>query len=137
VGLSKPYSWRSKGSEAINMLEASQSALTILMFESGTPPKETGGMVLTGGDRNVLNAYLKNITMASSAIAGSANLLFKFMIDDDCGDQIPSEVKSNNIRGSLLESILVANGQIFGDVESLECRIRQVTDSDQEQGGEA
>lgn len=119
---------------SINLLEASQWALKMALCESETLPKPDA-FTLTSSDRNALGAYMKQITTASSAIASSASLLFKFVTDDDCGDKIPAEVKSNNIRSGLLESIMVANDRVLGDVDSLERRIEQPAEGGEGQGG--
>ncbi|PKD41453.1 hypothetical protein CWO84_04795 [Methylomonas sp. Kb3] len=112
----------------VRMVEASQWALQVLLADSKASWKDARFVSLSSSDRSTLDSYMKSIESASSAIASCSSLLFKFLVDDDCGDEIPDEVKSNYIRSGTLESIMVAVNKVVDITEAL---------GDQIQGGAA
>ncbi|MBD9362771.1 hypothetical protein [Methylomonas fluvii] len=103
----------------VRMVDAAQWALQVILADSKMSWKNARFVTLSSSDRNALDSYTKSITTAATAVASCSSLLFKFLLDDDCGDEIPDEVKSNYIRSGLLDSIMVASNKVLDLADSL------------------
>jgi len=62
-----------------------------------------------------MSEYNEKAEQAHCIIHTCAHLLERFLVDDDSGNEIPSEIKGNYVRGSLLLAIKLAADELLGN----------------------
>ncbi|WP_347987270.1 hypothetical protein [Methylomonas sp. AM2-LC] len=74
---------------------------------------------LNASEISSLATYLEKIEQSQRAIASCAKLLYMFQLDDECGGEIPENVKTGYVKGGLLEAIQLAVNEIDCLIEDL------------------
>ncbi|MDI1229857.1 MAG: hypothetical protein PSU93_01760 [Methylobacter sp.] len=57
---------------------------------------------------DVVLEKIEKIKSCNDAILVCTDLLINFSVDDDCGDEIPADIKNGYIRGGLMAAIHIA-----------------------------
>jgi hypothetical protein len=90
------------------MKNTNDDGLELYRFIEERVKANSSTTTLRGGDVRHIREHIKTIRACNNIVTAVSKLLTEFQVDDECGNEIPSELKTGFIKGGLYDALKMA-----------------------------